>query len=60
MTWSPPDDGGSAITSYIIQVRQGDYDLDPSTTHAGDYETYYTELSNCDGDNAAIVSQAYC
>ena len=46
--WVAPDDGGSAITDFVIVVRQQDG------------TTYTTELSNCDGSNTSIVTDTEC
>jgi len=48
ITWVAPFNGGSPITSYTVKVRHKD-----STT-------FSTELTNCDGSNAGIVSATSC
>lgn len=48
ITWVAPDNGGSAITSYTITIRESDL-------------TTFTEDSvNCDGTNSGIVSALTC
>ena len=41
------DNGGSVITSYIINIRQSD-------------ELTYTSTSLCDGTSAAVISSSSC
>ncbi len=46
--WQAPDENGSPIYSYIIQIRRAD-----GTSFA-------TDSTDCDGNKAAIVSQTQC
>lgn len=43
VTWAAPYNGGSAISSYTIKIRQSDG------------VTFSTDLANCDGSAAAII-----
>ena len=47
-TWYAPNNCGSLITAYKVQIRQGDG------------FTYSTETVNCDGSNPAIVAATSC
>lgn len=42
--WTAPDDNGSPILSYVIELRQNDL------------VTFSTELNYCDGSVSAIIS----
>ena len=48
IVWSAPFNGGSAITSYTIMIRQADG------------LTYSTELASCNGGNPSVVSAVSC
>ena len=48
ISWSAPDNGGSAITSYTIYIQ------------TSDLTTYLTELIYCDGSAMTIMSQLTC
>ena len=48
ISWSAPDNGGSAITSYTIYIQ------------TSDLTTYLTELIYCDGSLEIVMSQLSC
>lgn len=48
ITWTPPFNGGSPITAYSVKII------------SSDGLTYYNDLVNCNGSNAAIVATASC
>lgn len=48
IAWVAPDNGGSAITSYIVELRQVDD------------TTYTQQLSYCDGSSSAVVADKQC
>jgi hypothetical protein len=48
ITWSTPYNGGEDIDSYRIEIRKSDL------------TTYATDLTDCDGSNAAIVAATTC
>ncbi len=46
--WTPPNNGGSAITSYTVWIQQSDG------------ITFSTELTSCNGANASVLAAASC
>lgn len=48
ISWTPPYNGGTQITAYTILIRESDG------------VTFTENLSNCDGSDATIITQAYC
>ncbi len=48
ISWTAPNNGGSPITSYSISVRESNL------------STYSTQLTNCDGTDAAIFAAMSC
>lgn len=46
-TWTAPNNCGSVITAYTVQIKQDD-------------EVYSTETVNCDGSDPAIVAATSC
>jgi hypothetical protein len=49
ITWVEPNNGGSPITAYTIQVQHGD-----------DNTQYSAELTYCDGSSLGIMAAKYC
>jgi len=47
VAWTKPDDKGAEILSYTISFRKADL-------------TFSTNLADCDGSNALIISDASC
>ncbi len=48
ITWTAPNDGGAAITAYLVEIFR------PITG------TFHLETVNCDGSNPSIVSEKTC
>ena len=48
IAWTPPNNGGSAITSYTVWIRQSDG------------VTFSTELTTCNGASASVLAAASC
>lgn len=48
ISWEAPSNGGSAITSYQIFIRESDE------------STFTYDMSMCDGTDAAIVTSRNC